>query len=69
MGITEVHIFTSGNDTDPIISLDTYGAESMPAAHVPEPCSTLSLLAVGTLGVVSTLKCKLKPSKSIEKVS
>jgi len=34
---------------------------------VPEPTSTLSLLALGTLGAASTLKRKLKPSKSSEK--
>jgi hypothetical protein len=34
---------------------------------VPEPTSTLSLLAIGTLGAASTLKRKLKPSQSIEK--
>ena len=34
---------------------------------VPEPTSTLSLLALGTLGAASTLKRKLKPSKSREK--
>jgi hypothetical protein len=34
---------------------------------VPEPTSTLSLLALGTLGAASTLKRKLKPSKSTEK--
>jgi hypothetical protein len=31
---------------------------------VPEPASTLSLLALGTLGAASTLKRKLKPTKS-----
>ncbi|MGD1699973.1 PEP-CTERM sorting domain-containing protein [Dapis sp. BLCC M229] len=31
---------------------------------VPEPTSTLSFLALGTLGAVSTFKRKLKPSKS-----
>ncbi|MFN7908437.1 MAG: PEP-CTERM sorting domain-containing protein, partial [Microcystis sp.] len=36
-------------------------------AKVPEPTSTLSLLALGTLGAASTLKRKLKPSKSTEK--
>ena len=35
--------------------------------HVPEPTSTLSLLALGTLGAASTLKRKLKPSQSIKK--
>ncbi len=34
---------------------------------VPEPSSTLSLLALGTIGAASTLKRKLKPSQSIEK--
>jgi len=34
---------------------------------VPEPSLTLSLLALGTLGAASTLKRKLKSSKSSEK--
>ena len=34
---------------------------------VPEPTSTLSLLAFGTLGAASTLKRKLKSSRSSEK--
>lgn len=34
---------------------------------VPEPTSTLGILVLGTLGAASTLKRKLKPSKSIEK--
>jgi hypothetical protein len=34
---------------------------------VPEPSSTLSLLALGTLGAASTFKRKLKSSKSSEK--
>ncbi|TRU47806.1 MAG: PEP-CTERM sorting domain-containing protein [Microcystis aeruginosa Ma_QC_Ch_20071001_S25] len=33
----------------------------------PEPTSTLSLLALGTLGTASTLKRKLKSSKLTEK--
>jgi hypothetical protein len=33
----------------------------------PEPTSTLSLLALGTLGAASTLKRKLKPSKPTTK--
>jgi hypothetical protein len=37
------------------------------STSVPEPTSTLSLLALGTLGAASTLKRKLKPSKSAEK--
>ena len=36
-------------------------------AMVPESTSTLSLLALGTLGAASTLKRKLKPSKSTKK--
>uniref|UniRef100_UPI00343600D6 PEP-CTERM sorting domain-containing protein n=1 Tax=Okeania sp. SIO2F4 TaxID=2607790 RepID=UPI00343600D6 len=31
---------------------------------VPEPTSTLSFFTLGTLGAISTLKRKLKPSKS-----
>jgi hypothetical protein len=34
---------------------------------IPEPSSTLSLLALGILGTSSTLKRKLQPSKSTEK--
>lgn len=34
---------------------------------VPEPSSVIGLLAIGTLGAASTLKRKLKPSKSSEK--
>ncbi|MBD2623839.1 PEP-CTERM sorting domain-containing protein [Microcystis flos-aquae FACHB-1344] len=37
------------------------------ATLVPEPTSTLSLLALGTLGAASTLKRQLKSSKSSEK--
>lgn len=37
------------------------------STKVPEPSSTLSLLALGTLGAGATLKRKLKPSKSTEK--
>ncbi len=35
---------------------------------VPEPTSTLSLLALGTLGAGATLKRKLKASKMTEKI-
>ena len=41
--------------------------ENLDIKLVPEPTSTLSLLALGTLGAASTLKRKLKPSKSREK--
>ena len=34
---------------------------------VPDPSTILSLLTLGTLGTASTLKRKLKPSKSTEK--
>lgn len=34
---------------------------------IPEPSSVLGLLALGTIGAASTLKRKLKPSKSTEK--
>ena len=35
--------------------------------HTPEPTSTLAFLTLGTLGAASTLKRKLKPSKSPDK--
>ena len=38
-----------------------------PPVSIPEPTSTFSLLALGTLGAASTLKRKLKPSQSTEK--
>jgi hypothetical protein len=50
------------NDTTATLSL-----KFTPANAVPEPTSTLSLLALGTLGAASTLKRKLKPSQSTEK--
>jgi|LakMenE18May11ns_1017448.scaffolds.fasta_scaffold9471377_1 hypothetical protein len=42
-------------------------ASDIGVERVPEPTSTLSLLAFGTLGAASTLKRKLKSSKSSEK--
>ncbi len=39
----------------------------LPQSRIPEPTSTLSLLALGTLGAASTLKRKLKSSQSTEK--
>lgn len=42
---------------------------SFSATPVPEPSSTLAILALGTLGAASTLKRKLKSYKSLEKVS
>ena len=47
------------------VGLDNVSYSS--SASVPEPTSTLSLLALGTLAAASTLKRKLKPSKSTEK--
>jgi hypothetical protein len=40
---------------------------TLTGVHTPEPTSTLSLLALGTLGAASTLKRKLKSSKPSEK--
>lgn len=47
--------------------LGTLTVQTFQVKHTPEPTSTLSLLALGTLGAVSTLKRKLKPSQSLEK--
>jgi hypothetical protein len=41
--------------------------QTLDVQPVPESSSTLSFLALGTLGAASTLKRKLKPSKSTEK--
>ncbi|MGD1805862.1 PEP-CTERM sorting domain-containing protein [Dapis sp. BLCC M126] len=45
----------------------TFIARNLTIAHVPEPTSALSFLALGTLGAASTLKHKLKRSKSADK--
>ena len=45
------------------------GEVSADGKKVPEPTSTLSLLALGTLGAASTLKRKLKPSQSTKKAT
>ena len=52
-----------------VFSIDniSFGSISQPPQTTPEPTSTLGLLALGTLGAVSTLKRKLKPSQSTEK--
>ena len=55
--------FVMNNSTDTMTEI-TFGLIS---PSVPEPSSILSLLALGTLGAASTLKRKLKPSKSTEK--
>ncbi len=68
--------FASGKTSDPLDILDplhlhpvAYSGEAMVMENenIPEPSSILSLLALGTLGAASTLKRKLKSSKSIEK--
>lgn len=42
-------------------------SDDIPSSKVSEPTSTISLLALGTLGAASTLKRKLKSSKSTGK--
>jgi hypothetical protein len=55
------------------INIDSLGTSNPPVVFarseqpIPEPTSTLSFLALGTLGAASTLKRKLKKSKSTEK--
>jgi len=44
----------------------TFGT-AQTAQQVPEPASLFGLGVLGTLGAASTLKRKLKPSKSAEK--
>lgn len=46
---------------NPSLSLAGDGGSFMISTTVPEPTSTLGLLALGTLGAASTLKRKLKP--------
>jgi hypothetical protein len=60
--------FPSGGPPFNVVALDNlrFNAGGAPEP-VPEPSSTLSFLALGTLGAASTLKRKLKPSKSTEK--
>jgi hypothetical protein len=61
---------TSGGATSPLpIFPKTVvpGSVSISVPSVPEPTSSLSLLAFGTLGAASTLKRKLKPSQTSEK--
>jgi hypothetical protein len=68
--------FTDINGNPPYFSnAILQGAESVecisqvvgPFPSVPESSSTLSLLALGTLGAASILKRKLKPTKSTKK--
>jgi len=53
-------IFTAGTNPTGLGSLYS-------VCKVPEPSTSLSILALGTLGAASTLNRKLKPSKSTEK--
>jgi hypothetical protein len=55
---------TNTGQTTTLTSLDIPNES---CKRVPEPTSTLSLLAIGTLGAASTLKSRLKPSKTSEK--
>lgn len=57
---------TVNSGFDNTVSLDYIQADVF-MQKVPEPTSTLSLIALGTLGSASTLKRKLKSSKSLEK--
>ena len=57
-----ISTFSLGKTGDKIILPD-----SAAVAITPEPTSTLSFLVLGGLGVASTLKRKLKSSKSPEK--
>ncbi|WP_147069459.1 LamG domain-containing protein [Microcystis aeruginosa] len=61
--IDEVNIFNRALSASEIGQL----ALNPNNVSVPEPTSTLSLFALGTLGAASTLKRKLKPSQSTEK--
>jgi hypothetical protein len=61
--IDEVNIFNRALSASEIGQL----ALNPNNVSVPEPTSTLGLLALGTLGAASTLKRKLKPSQSTEK--
>jgi hypothetical protein len=57
--------FINTSQTKPILlKYDKFFDQCEP---IPEPTSTLSFLALGTLGAASTLKRKLKPSKSTKK--
>nr|WP_293093411.1 hypothetical protein [Okeania sp. SIO2F4] len=49
------------------ISAISTGEISVDGKKVPEPSSTTTIFALGTLGAASTLKRKLKPSKSADK--
>jgi hypothetical protein len=63
VGFTAADVFTDLRLQNPQSSAFTV----FNVVRIPEPTSTLSLLALGTLRAASTLKRKLKPSKSVEK--
>ncbi|MCA2701408.1 MAG: matrixin family metalloprotease [Microcystis sp. M179S2] len=61
-------VFDSGRDYDGLKASDLrLLREAGYHVNVPEPSSILSILGLGTLGAASTLKRKLKSSKSSEK--
>jgi hypothetical protein len=66
-GKTETFLGTTKVDTTTIFKITDFKSKKV---TVPEPTSTLSILALGTLGAASTLKRKLKQkqSKSVEKL-
>lgn len=64
-GKRKVVDITFNGSKDPLLSFQQIRGEKI--HPVPEPSSTLSLLALGTLGAASTLKRKEKSSKLTEK--
>jgi hypothetical protein len=60
-------VLSQGFSAPTIVTLAPGEEIVIQAAPVPEPSSLFGLLAIGTLGAGSTLKRKLKPSKSTEK--
>ncbi len=67
--LTNDFLFSTFGGGNRVIRVSGFNAPEPPPplAKTPEPTSTLSFLALGTLGAVSTLKRKLKPSQSTEK--
>ncbi|MCZ8117597.1 MAG: PEP-CTERM sorting domain-containing protein [Microcystis sp. LE18-22.4A] len=63
----DLGVFNYGPDTPTEAPATTQYVLKATLVHVPEPTSTIGLLALGTLGAASTLKRKLKPSQSIKK--
>jgi hypothetical protein len=69
-GSVLVRWFSENNDpkTENVTNVTwTFNGGIVTTPSTPEPTSILSVLALGTLGAASTLKRKLKPSKSTEK--